>query len=811
MHRPLWRFSMLLSVNWLKEFVPYEGTVEELGHRLTMMGLEVEEIIYPFSGLEGVVVGHVLTCEKHPEADKLSLCTVDVADEEPLAIVCGAPNVAAGQKVAVAKIGAQLPNGLKIKKSKIRGQKSFGMICAEDELGLSEDHSGIMVLDEALTPGTRLAEALNLDEVVMDIGVTPNRADCFSVLGLAREVGIAFNLPVSMPEFTITETGPDAKDMVRIELPEPELCALYSSRVLEGIEVKPSPAWMRYRLLAVGQRPINNIVDITNYVMFELGQPMHAFDMDLLDGDVVSVASAKDGQKFVTLDEQERELNANDMVIMDGEKAVGLAGVMGGANSEIHTKSTRVFLESAVFTPAKVRRTARKLALPSEASFRFERGVDHPGSVYAMNRAAVLMAELSGGELRPGAPHAESRPWTSNTISFRPERAVQLLGVPLDNDFCEKTVAAMGCTLENTDTDTWTIRTPSHRLDLEREADIIEELGRVYGLDRIPSVLPAVGRDLSDEHGKGEYFTNMRIKHWAMGAGLREAVNYSFVGDKDLDILNLPQENRIPVMNPLSDEQNVLRTMLGPGLMNTLRQNLAQGNDRLRIFELAHVFHADPESATTATEPVRLGLMLYGNRFEGDWPWPDDSADYQDLKGLVEHLTMFLGLPAPAYELMEEHPWLSPCVKATLKGRDLGVLGCVKPEIAEKQHAKKEAWVAELDVDLLVELSDGYVVEFENLPKYPPSRRDMTVIAPPTLPVGDITDVFKNSKSSLLEDVGLIDVYTPENAEKEEKPDRHLTFRFTYRHGKKTLKDKDVDKEMEKMAKLVTTSLPVRL
>ncbi|THB65881.1 MAG: phenylalanine--tRNA ligase subunit beta [Desulfovibrio sp.] len=802
---------MLLSLNWLKEMVDFQGSVQELADRLTMVGLEIEEIIHPFEHLDGVVVGHVLECSQHPQADKLSLCSVDVGEDEPLPIVCGAPNVAQGQKVAVAKVGTELGEDFVIKKAKLRGEVSMGMICAEDELGLGEDHAGIMILDSNLAVGTPITEALNLDTVVFDVGVTPNRTDCLSVLGLAREVAIAFDLPLTLPTFEAQGEGPDASEQIAIEIPEPELCPVYQGRIIENIEIKTSPAWMRYRLIAVGQRPINNIVDTTNYVMFELGQPLHAFDLDLIEGGKIRVARAEEGSTFTTLDNHERKLTSEDLLIWDGKKPVGLAGVMGGANSEIHDQSRHVLLEAAVFRPLSVRKTSKRLALPSEAAYRLERGVDQPGSLIAINRASQLIAELGGGRLRTGVAKGEPLPWKNRIIAFRPARATFLLGVDLSEEFCRKTLTNMGCHIDESSGETWQVTAPSWRLDLEREVDIIEELGRMYGMDRIEPTLPRIAVPIGrgeDEHS--QYYFWKRVKVWARGAGLSEAVNYSFVGDTDLDHLGLPREERIPVMNPLSEDQNVLRTMLAPGLLNTLRHNLAQGNDRLRIVELAHVFWADSRSETTAQEPSRLGLLLHGGRHGDSWPHPQEDADYLDLKGLVEHLMDFLQLDGLEFALAEENHWLAPRVEVSLAGQSLGYLGRVKPEIADRHHARKPVWISELDLDLLKDEYAKQVIAFSDLPKFPPSRRDITVIAPQGLPVGDVLACIRSQTIKILESVFLADVFIPPMNDGQE-PVRNLTFRLTFRHGTRTLKDKEVDKEMANVAKALKKALPVTM
>jgi len=386
---------MLLSLSWLREFVPYEGTAQELGDRLTMLGLELEEIVRPYDAIAPIVVGHVVECVDHPESDHLHICKVDAGQGELLDIVCGAPNVAAGQKVPVALVGTTMPGGLVIKKAKLRGAPSFGMICSERELGLTEDHSGIMVLPDSAVPGTRLVDTLELDREVLDISITPNRADCLSVLG---ETALAFNLPLTIPELPLCEDGP-ARDLPSVEVSDPELCNLYAGRVIAGVKIAPSPMRIRHRLHAVGVRPISNIVDVTNYILFECGQPLHSFDLDKLRGNRIIVSPAAQGEKIVTLDGQERTLDPRDLCIRDAERAVALAGVMGGQATEIDDASTNVFLESAVFRPGTIRKTSRRLGLSSESSYRFERGIDHKRSIWALDRACAMMVAAAGGKV----------------------------------------------------------------------------------------------------------------------------------------------------------------------------------------------------------------------------------------------------------------------------------------------------------------------------------------------------------------------------------------------------------------------------
>lgn len=801
---------MLLSLSWLREFTPYEGTAEQLGDRLTMLGLELEDILHPYESIRSIVVGHVLVCEAHPQSDHLHVCKVDVGQGEPLDIVCGAPNVAQGQKVPVALVGTTMPDGMVIKKAKLRGQPSFGMICSERELGLTEDHSGIMVLPDDFVVGQPLVEQLELDRDVLDISITPNRADCLSVLGLARETAQAFHLPLTIPELALEEDASAPEALVPIDIQAPEDCWLYAGRVISGVKIGPSPMRVRHRLHAVGVRPISNVVDVTNYILFECGQPLHSFDLDRLEGGRIVVRRAQSGEKFTTLDGQERTLTADDLCICDAGRAVALAGVMGGLNTEISDASTNVFLESAVFRPAGIRRTSRRLGLSSEASYRFERGIDQQRSRWALDRACAMMAAMSGGRVRRGISESEPRPFAPARIVFRPSRADALLGVRLTPEFDEKTLAGLGCAVEKQG-DAWQVLQPSWRPDLTREADLIEEVGRMHGLDTIPPVLPPVAQALERAGEPESLFAFWsRIKRWGAGLGLNEAVNYSFVGHKDLDRLGLPREGRISIMNPLSAEQDALRTALAPGLLHDLRNNLAQGAQGLRLFELANVFEADAASETTARETGMLGLLLYGSRYDTGWPQPEGDMDYADLKGVVEHLLRFLHLTAGRYAAEEGHPFLQPCVRVSVDGRDAGVMGRVKPAVADEYLARKDVWLAELNLGTLRALHDAAAVAFTPLPVYPPVRRDITVMVGDGLKTADIEAHVRGMQLPMLEDATLVDCFEPESAPGGEHV-RNLTFRLTFRHAERTLKDAEVDKLREKVADSLVKTLNVRV
>ena len=801
---------MLLSLSWLREFTPYEGTAEALGDRLTMLGLELEDIVRPFDAIADIRVGHVVECVPHPDSDHLHCCKVDAGQGELLDIVCGAPNVAAGQKVPVALVGTRLPDGMSIKKAKLRGQPSMGMICSERELGLSDAHDGILVLPEDLLPGARLVDALQLDREVLDISITPNRADCLSVLGLARETAMAFHLPFSVPELPLVLDAAAPACEVPVDIADPELCWLYAGRVISGVRVAPSPLRLRYRLHAVGVRAISNIVDVTNYILFECGQPLHSFDLDKLRGGRIVVRTAGEGEHFVTLDGKERVLTSRDLCICDAERPVGLAGVMGGRNTEVTPESRNIFLESAVFRPQSVRVTSRRLGLTSEASYRFERGVDQRRTLWALDRACALMVSLGGGLVRKGLSLAEPRPFIPCRIPFRPSRADALLGVTVDREFSARALEGVGCAVERDAPDAWTAIQPSWRPDLTREADLVEEVGRVYGLDAIEPVLPPLRRRLDTAGAPESRFAFWgRIRQWGAGLGLNEAVNYSFVGHEDLDFLRLGREGRISIMNPLSADQDVLRTALAPGLLRDLRNNLAQGVQGLRLFELANVFESDAASETTARETGMLGILLYGRRHESGWPHAEADMDYADIKGIVGHLLAFLHLPEPECRPAREHAFLLPAVDVLVNGERVGSMGRVQPAMAGEFHARKAVWLAELDLEILRRLHDAVTVAFRPLPVYPPVRRAITVIANAGLTVGEVLSQVRGLGRPLLEDVALVDCFEPE-ADKA-AGERHLTFRLTFRHADRTLNDAEVDKVREKVAESLKQRLGVRI
>ncbi len=799
---------MYLSIKWLKEFTPYEGEIDKLAHVLTMLGLEVEEVINPFEEISDIVVGYVVECTKHPNADKLSLCKVDIGTGELLPVVCGAKNVAKGQYVAFAPVGAKLPGGMEIKKVKLRGEVSLGMICSERELGLSDDHTGIMVLDSVYEPGTKLTDALDLDTTVFDIGITPNRADCLSVLGIAREVSAYFNLPLNFPKQDIESIESEEHAHVDIEIDDPEDCPLYFARIIEGVKLKKSPSWMGYRLIAMGFRPINNIVDITNYVLLELGHPLHAFDRELLKGNKIKIARPDKKIKFKTLDGQEREISEEDLLIWDAEMPIALAGIMGGYESEINDNTKNVLLECAVFNPSRIRKTARRLGISSEAGYRFERGVDILGAERAIDRASYLIHRFAGGRVLKGIVKKEAKKFEPKNIVFRPKKAISLLSIDTEPQFCIDILKRLGCSIEPVDKESTKVTPPSFRLDLEREIDLVEEVGRFYGLEKVPATLPRVSKSFEKvcvSEG-ADYKFLYKIKQWARGVGLKECVTYSFVDKDELLLLGENEEKMVPVANPLSKDQDTMRTLTITGPLKSIKINLDRFNRDLRFFEVAKTFSFNKKLETQVEEQNRLAIAICGRKGELNWASENREVDFFDLKGMVEHFFNTLNLKNELnFKESTRFPFMDVQAEIFIKDTFVGFIGSLHKKLKKSYHAKGNVFVAEINLDEVYKIYKNKKIEFVPWSKFPPVFRDMTIVCPEDLSYGEIKDTLEKSKSKLLESVNLIDLYIPEDRE-----EKRLTLRMTYRHPSKTLTDKEVDKVHRELGEYLLKKLPVR-
>ncbi|GAB4561188.1 MAG: phenylalanine--tRNA ligase subunit beta [Geothermobacteraceae bacterium] len=801
---------MIFTVNWLREFVDFNADVEDLAHRLTMAGLEVEAVEHIGADLDSVIVARLLSVEKHPEADRLTVCQVDTGSEQ-LQIVCGATNHRTGDLVALAQVGSVLPGDFKIKKSKIRGQVSMGMLCSEKELGLSEESAGIMILPEGLDLGRPVFEALGLKDTRIEIGLTPNRPDCLSVYGVAREVAALYGVPLKKPEVQVSEIGPAAAGVTSVSIEEPEHCPRYMARVVKGVRIGPSPAWLVRKLESVGQRSVNNVVDITNLIMLELGQPMHAFDFDLLRQGRIVVRLAEEGSRFTTLDGQERELRSTDLVICDGEGPVALAGIMGGENSEIGDTTCNILLESAYFKPTTVRRTAKRLGIHSESSHRFERGTDINMVPFALDRAAMLVAELAGGEVAKGAIDAYPNPFEPARIELRMQRCNEVLGLDLNIDTARKHLESIGIACDTVPGDRLSCGVPSFRPDLEREIDLIEEVARLAGYDTIPVTMP-VSRLIDNEAREHKKFVD-RARNCMVGQGFNEIVSYSFISPEAWDQLGLsagdPRRQVIRLLNPLTEEQSVMRTTLVPSMLQTVAGNLAYRSHDLRLFELRPVFLPATGGEEEHQEPWRLSLALSGRRSPLGWASEEQAVDFFDLKGACELLFGHLGIEGVSWQADAGEPWLHPGKSARLLAGEVqvGVAGELHPEIQSRLDLEQTVYVAEIDIEQLGGLPRPGV-RFSKLSRFPDTFRDSAILVDDDLGAEQVLEVVRQASPKFAEDVVLFDLYRGKGVPEGKKS---LAFRVRYRSFDQTLTDEQITRAHDKIIRRLEKEFGARI
>jgi phenylalanyl-tRNA synthetase beta chain len=787
---------MLVPVKWLREFVEFEVPVSDLAEALTMAGLEVDGIINRFSGFEEVVIAKVLKVEPHPQADRLRLAEVDFGRGVET-IVCGAPNLHEGMLSVLALPGAVLGEDMQVKKTKIRGVESVGMLCSERELGLSDDHSGIMDLKQDLNPGQPLTEAFNLETQVLEIAITPNRGDALSVLGVARDVAAIYGLPLKRPEIGFQEYEPPISQDVEITVTHPEGCPRYTARLVRGVKIAPSPVWMADRLSACGLRPISNVVDITNYILMERGQPLHAFDFSRLAGSKVDVRWARPKEPFTTLDGQDRVLKEDMLLICDAEKPVGLAGVMGGLNSEIGDDTEDVLIESAYFDPLCIRRTSKNLGLVSEASYRFERGIDLAGCATSADRAAQLTAQLAGGKVAKGILDVYKRPYEAPRLPLSLKWTNRFLGMPLQKEQVVGPLKNLGLTVEETgDGDGLTVIIPAHRPDLERPVDLAEEIARLVGFDNFPPTMP-VGPMLGKPRAWNQRLRE-RVRDLMAAQGFDEVINYSFAHPQAVDQLGLaagdPRRQVVALMNPLSEDQSVLRTSLLPGLLASLRRNLSFRLNQVAIFEVGRVF-IKRQGEKLPWEPARLAGILCGLAQPTSWWTGEEPVSLAHAKGAVEYLCKGLDLEDPAYSSEGDcPPYLDPrhwsCM--LLGKKTLGELGLLRSRVAAAFDIDRPMFFFDLDFDLLVEKVPG-VKPFTHLARFPEVTRDVAIVLDQGLAAGEVLSAARQPENKKarrwLTDVVIFDLYQGRPLPKGKKS---LGLRFVYRDDKRTLTEKEV-------------------
>ncbi|WNC16537.1 phenylalanine--tRNA ligase subunit beta [Brevibacillus brevis] len=786
---------MKVSYQWLAEYVDLSDcTPHELAEKLTRSGVEVDAVESRNAGVSGVVIGYVKERSKHPDADRLNVCIVDAGQGEDLQIVCGAPNVDKGQKVPVALVGAKLPGGLTIKRSKLRGVESQGMICSAKELGLNDkllakdQQEGIMVLPEEAEIGMDAASYLGMDDYVLELGLTPNRSDCLSMIGVAYEVAAILGKEVVLPQIELQEDGGANPLSVKIEATE--ACYQYHGRHFTGAKIASSPQWMKNRLMAAGIRPINNVVDVTNYVLLEYGQPLHAFDAKQVADRSIVVRMAQEGEKLVTLDDQERTLDSQTLLIADTTKGLAIAGVMGGANSEITGDTSEIILEAAWFTPKTVRRTARTLGMRTEGCVRWEKGVDQLRVQEAGERAAALIQQLSGATVSKGIASAVVTEAKPAAVSISLEKINQHLGTSLVASDVSPLFDRLKFPYEVAG-DRWTVTVPTRRGDITLPEDLVEEVARLYGYDNIPTSLPAG----TTTQGSLTPVQKLRrtIRRHLIGLGMNEAISYALVHpDRVADAAGLHTENvhPIPLLMPMSEERSVLRTSLIPSLLETIAYNKNRQNHDVALFELGRVFLSTEEKLTQLPdERLYVAGALTGQWVPQNWMGARQPVDFYQAKGVVESLLARLGITDVQYKAVSDLAGMHPGRTAELWSQDrrLGYVGQIHPG-TEKAYDLNETYVFQMDVEKLVE-SAANVGFYTPLPKFPAVTRDLALVVDRAVPAAALEAAIREAAGDLLESLTLFDVYTGERIAEDKKS---MAFALVLRHSERTLQDEEI-------------------
>jgi len=794
---------MKAPLSWLKDFVDIEVESKELADAMTMSGSKVEGIEVQGEEISKVVVGKIVSLEKHPNADRLQVSKVDVGSEV-LQVVTGATNIKVGDYIPVALHGATLPGGVKITKGKLRGVESNGMMCSIQELNLTKDdypeaaEDGIFILEEGLPLGKDIKEVLGLNETVLDFEITSNRPDCLSILGLAREAAATLKSRFKKPEIKVKEEGDEAHKYASVEIQAPDLCPRYAARIVKDVKIMPSPKWMRDRLKAAGVRPINNIVDITNYVMLELGQPMHAFDLEYLEDRKIVVRRAFEGEVITTLDDQERKLDPSMLMIADGKKAVAVAGVMGGANSEITENTKTILFESANFDGISVRLTAKKLGMRTEASSRFEKGLDVENVITAVNRAAQLVEELGAGTVCKGIIDCYPGKQEQRSVAFSPERINALLGTSVSKDEMVEIFTRLELEV---DEENMVVKVPSFRPDIEREADLAEEVARFYGYNNIKATLlegkaTTVGRKTYKQRIEDIVVNTM------LSCGLYETYTYSFTSPKVFDMIRLPMDSKlrkaVVISNPLGEDYSIMRTTTIPDMLRCLSTNYNRRVEEARLFELSYVYlPVDDQVTQLPEEKQTLTIGMYGE------------LDFFDLKGVIEELMAALGIDKCEFVPEKNNPSFHPGRTANLeiKGKVIGTIGQIHPEAAKKFECPEETYVGIVDFMSLVKYS-SLTSEYKQLPRYPAVTRDIAMLVKDEIMVKQIEDIIKQSSGKILEEIKLFDVYKGKQVPEGMKS---VAYSITFRAEDRTLTDDDVNKAMERILDGLKNNLGAQL
>lgn len=782
---------MKISLNWLKDYVDLiDLSTDEIIDKLTMSGLEVEDVTDENELYKNFIVAEVKSVTKHPNADKLSVCEV-FDGKENLQVICGASNVAAGQKVVFAPIGTIIPNGnFQIRKAKIRGVESNGMICAEDELLLSDDHSGIMVLNENLPAGKPITEALNLNDVIFEIAVTPNRPDALSHIGVARDLSAIFNRDLHIPEIKLKESKKKASDIASVEIIDSTNCPRYSAKVVLNVEVKDSPEWLKNKLTRIGLRPINNVVDVTNFILHEIGQPLHAFDLDLLEGKKIIVQSTTEEKEFVTLDSKVRKLPKGTLMICDAKREVAVAGVMGGENSEINSSTKNILIESAYFNPSSIRKTSKALQLSTDSSYRFERGTDPGITKYAAERAAQLIAEISGGEVAEGIIDVYPKIIERKEITLRYQRVTKILGYEISKEKIHQILSRLGIALKDINETSLLASVPTFRPDLEREIDLIEEIARVNGYDNIP-VVPKISITLEQKVDQQKF--EDEVRNIISSLGFSEMINNPLESEWEAKLTGNP----ITLANPQSVEMSCLRTSLLAGGLNSVKRNLNFGVRDMMLFEVGNVFNKKSDSSIKTFEDIsekqNLILILSGKEEEKFWNTQEKYFDFYCLKGLVNAFIKKISLDNQLADLYysSENEIYSYYLTKNFKQQVVGTGGKVKRDVLNKFDINQDVFVFEFDLTALKQISPESKKYIEP-PKYPKVHRDFAFIFDKNVQYLDVKNFILKKASKLLKSVELFDIFESESLGRDKKS---MAFTLEYFDESRTLTEDEVEKD----------------
>lgn len=809
---------MQVSIKWLKDYIDFKETPEQIADKLTMAGVPVENIKDMGAGLEKVITGKIVQIEKHPNADKLSICTLDVGQAETIIIVTGATNVREGQIVPVAMIGAKLPNGLKISKGKLRGVASFGMLCSAAELNLDLDSlsddakSGIYILPKDTSVGIQVKDVLGLNDVILEFELTANRADCFSVLGIVREIAVLTGNSVKKPMLRLQEDGDKkANELISVKIEANNLCSRFSARVLQNVKVGKSPAWIKERIEAAGVRSINNVVDVTNFVMLEFGQPMHAYDYDMLAGHVLIARQANQGEKLTTLDNVKRELNPSMLVIADSVQPAGLGGVMGGLASEVTESTKTVVLEAAAFNGANIRRTARACGLHSEASGRFERGVDVINTVKALDRAAQLLEEMGACTVCPEIVDAYPGFELPSQVKFTSTQVNKHLGTTISSQVMVDILKRLEFEISSVKGEEITVTVPSWRNDVRCMSDIAEEISRIYGFNRIASTLPD-GSMMQGGQSEEQSFVD-RVKDILVAAGMNEIISFSFTHPQTFDKLNIPVDSQlrqaVEIMNPITDEFPLLRTTAVSSVLETIARNLSRKNEDLKIFEIGSVF--TPKALPLTELPIEKLMLcgaLTGKRTDIAWNQGKDTVDFYDAKGVIEVLFERLGIQKYTVQAGEHYAMHPGKTALFMKGKEIiAYVGEVHPQVQAQMNITKKTYLFEMDIEKLMKYS-ALTCRYQSLPKYPAMSRDLALVVADDITASEVEKVIVKNAGNLLNNICLFDVYTGEQVGKGQKS---LAFSLQFQSAEKTLTDAEIDPYFESIIKALEEAFNAKL